>query len=318
MDTRGSSKVVYAMAFAWLFGTVACAGDGDAGDTDGKATESAADADGGDGDGDGDGDAGDGDGDGDGDGGDGDGGADPSAGCGEPHDDVEGEWTQHTVDVDGTERIYDVLLPQGYDDREGYAVVYEFHGCNSNEERENNNVPVEASADGGAIFVRGRAVDDCWDTDGAGGDVAFADALVELVESSYCADPDRRFATGYSSGSFMAHQLSCIRGDVYRGVASIAGGTAGTDCVGKTAALLIHDDTDEQVKIPASEGALARHLERNGCEPDASAPVDPDPCVAFEGCDAGYPVVWCVTTGQAHGRQDDLAGPAFWNFLSAL
>ncbi len=26
-------------------------------------------------------------------------------------------------------------------------------------------------------------------------------------------------------------------------------------------------------------------------------PIDPSPCVAYQGCDAGYPVIWCEHTG---------------------
>jgi len=38
------------------------------------------------------------------------------------------------------------------------------------------------------------------------------------------------------------------------------------------------------------------------------------PCVRYQGCDPGYPVVWCQTTGQGHNRQDSYAGP-FWTFF---
>ena len=73
------------------------------------------------------------------------------------------------------------------------------------------------------------------------------------------------------------------------------------------------------VNISASEGARDTHLQRNGCD-DASptSPVDPSPCEAYAGCDEGYPVVWCQTSGQFHGRQDELAATAFWGFLDAL
>ena len=49
---------------------------------------------------------------------------------------------------------------------------------------------------------------------------------------------------------------------------------------------------------------------------DATA-VDPESCVAYSGCGEN-PVVWCETMGMQHMRQDRLAAPAFWNFLSSL
>lgn len=238
-----------------------------------------------------------------------------SAGCGMPSELATGEWIERSVDVDGTTRVWFVWLPEGYDPARRYPVVYQWHGCS--DRRENNNVPVQRESGGDAIHVRGRAVERCWDTSPAGPDVAFFDALVREVESTWCADPERRFATGYSSGAFMTHQLSCVRGDALAGVASIAGGQAGRSCEGRTAALLIHDRGDGTVGIGASEGARDRHLMRNGCG-DGSAPVEPSPCERYEGCDAGFDVVWCETEGMGHARQDGLAAPAFWNFLNRL
>ena len=88
------------------------------------------------------------------------------------------------------------------------------------------------------------------------------DAMVGAIESRFCADPDRRFATGYSSGAFMSHRLACVRGDVLRGVATIGGGQGGRDCSGIVGALLIHDQDDGTVRIRASETMLHRSPSR--------------------------------------------------------
>ncbi|MEM6790409.1 MAG: hypothetical protein AAF928_04885 [Myxococcota bacterium] len=247
------------------------------------------------------------------------GGATGSEGCGVTNaDDVE-TWVAKTLTSGGVTREYFVWLPAGYDPATPYPVVYQFHGCSGNPNKENNNPPVQAQSGADAIHVRGRAVANCWDTAAGGADVLFFDDLVAAIESEVCADPKRRFATGYSSGAFMSHRLACERGDVLRGVATIAGGSAGTGCVGRVAALLIHDERDGTVNISTSEAARDRHLENNGC--DAMAPPTPGdrpPCEAYAGCDEGWPVVWCATTGQNHARQDGLSAPAFWAFLSTL
>lgn len=239
-----------------------------------------------------------------------------SEGCGQAASDPTEQWVERSVTVDGQARTYFVFLPAGYDPMSAYPVVYRFHGCSGNPNRENNNPPVQDASGADAIHIRGRAVNNCWDNGAGSEDVLFFDALVAEVEATWCADEARRFATGYSSGAFMTHRLACERGDVLRGVASIAGGLAGGNCVGQTAALLIHDDTDPTVPIANSESARDRHLENNGCQMTTS-PVMPDPCVAYDR-GAELPVVWCQTTGNGHGRQDGLAGPAFWGFLSAL
>lgn len=242
-----------------------------------------------------------------------------SAGCGMAATIGAEEWVAHAMDVGGVTRDYFIYLPAGYDPSRAYPVVYQFHGCSDNPMRENNNVPVQRESGADAIHVRGRAIDDCWDTSPDGTGVALFDALVTEIEATYCADPERRFATGYSSGSFMTHRLACVRGDVLRGVASIAGGQGGGSCAGPVAALLIHDEDDPTVGISASEGARDAHLMRNGCDAmAATTPTEHPPCEEYAGCGAGLPVVWCQTSGMNHGRQDALAAPAFWDFLSGL
>lgn len=256
-----------------------------------------------------------------GNGGSGAGGEEPvgSEGCGVAVADATEQWVPKTVEVNGASREFFVRLPAGYDTRRAYPVVYQFHGCSNQPAKENNNPPVHEQSGPDAIVVRGRAVDNCWDISANGSDVAFFDALVDAVESSFCADPDRRFAAGYSSGAFMSHRLACDRGEALRGVASIAGGLAGNACEGQVAALLIHDQGDETVDISQSENARDRHLANNGCDDDApTTPWGPAPCVAYAGCDPGHPVIWCETTGQNHSRQDGLSAPAFWQLFSTL
>lgn len=240
-----------------------------------------------------------------------------SQGCGTASADPTAQWVAKTADVSGVTRDYFVRLPAGYDETRAYPVIYQFHGCSSSAQKENNNVPVEQSSGPDAIIVRGRAVDDCWDASKSSPDVLFFDAMVAATEAAYCADTSRRFVAGYSSGAFMTHLLSCVRGDKIRGVASIAGGQGGSQCTGKVAALLIHDENDTTVQISASEAARDRYLSENGCG-DTTAPFDPSPCVAYDGCDPALPVVWCQTSGKNHDRQDGFAGPAFWGFLSKL
>lgn len=242
-----------------------------------------------------------------------------SAGCGTPIDSPEQAWIPRTVDIDATTREYWIWLPPGYDPETPYPIVYRFHGCSGSANPQDNNPPVQDQSDPSAVHVRGRAVGECWDAGPNGPDVAFFDALVAAAEDELCVDPDRRFATGYSSGAFMSHRLSCERGDMLRGVATIAGGSGGNECVGQVAALLIHDTEDPQVGINASIAARDLNLQRNGCDTKApTTDVDPAPCVSYAGCDDGYPVVWCQTSGQGHSRQDGLSAPAFWGFLDAL
>lgn len=261
------------------------------------------------------GDAGNGDGDG-GNGNDDGGGGSDGEGCGEAASIALGSWVEQSVAVAGEgDRAYFVRLPTGYDPDREYPVVYQLHGCSSNPDRESNNVPVENQTGTDAIHVRGRAADNCWDNTT---DLPYFDAMVDDVEASFCTDTDRRMLTGYSSGAFFAHRIACVRGDQFLGVATIAGGSPGSNCVGEVAVLQIHDTNDNTVLI-GNSGYPTRDfwVSANGCD-DTTTDTDPEPCVAYDGCNVGTPVVWCETSQQDHSRQDSFAAPIFWDFLSSL
>jgi len=84
------------------------------------------------------------------------------------------------------------------------------------------------------------------------------------------------------------------------------------------AVLQIHDTNDNTVLI-GNSGYPTRDfwVSANGCD-DTTTDTDPEPCVAYDGCNVGTPVVWCESSQQDHSRQDSFAAPIFWDFLSSL
>jgi poly(3-hydroxybutyrate) depolymerase len=238
-----------------------------------------------------------------------------SAGCGMSTTQMLSSWVQSNVMANGSSRPYSVYLPTGYDPMRAYPVVVLLHGCGSG----TNNLPMERQTGADAILIRGTgsAADTCWTTNATGADVAFFDAMVSDVKARFCTDTGRFFAVGYSSGSWLANQLGCIRTSTLRALATVAGGNPGVrDCGGPIAHMFVHDQGDMSNGISGSESARDRLLTENGCD-ESITPVaeEPSPCVRYQGCDPGYPVVWCATTGQGHNRQDSMAAPAFWNFF---
>ena len=241
-----------------------------------------------------------------------------SDGCDTSTSQATEEWVQSMVTTDDGMRPYSVWLPENYDASRAYPVIVLLHGCGSG----TNNVPLERETGADAILMRGTgsAADTCWDSGANGPDVAFFDAMVADVEARFCADTSRIFAVGYSSGSWLANQLGCIRADVLRGIATVAGGNPGVrNCGGPIAQMFVHDTGDTSNVISGSESARDRLLTLNNCD-ESSEPVpeEPSPCVRYQGCDPGYPVVWCATSGEGHNRQDNLTAPAFWNFFQEL
>jgi len=77
---------------------------------------------------------------------------------------------------------------------------------------------------------------------------------------------------------------------------------------------LIHDADDPENNISGGIKARDRLLKLNGCSTETK-PVAPEPCVEYQGCKAGYPVVWCQTAGKGHSRQDALTVPAIYDFF---
>lgn len=242
---------------------------------------------------------------------------DGSNGCGAATSVATGSYVEQSLSVGSATRPFFVRLPNGYDPQRAYPVVFENHGCSSNADRQNNNVPLANQVGDNAILVRGRAAGNCWDTKDDGPDGAYLETLRTEVDKRWCVDTNRRYLTGYSGGAFMAHVLACRSGEHYRGVATIAGGQGGSSCTPDMPALLIHDADDGTVNVSASRTTRDGYITRNGCNA-SEAPTDytPDPCVASVSCDA--PVVYCETNGRGHDRQDAFAAPIFWSFLNSL
>jgi polyhydroxybutyrate depolymerase len=241
-----------------------------------------------------------------------------SAGCDKTTTQALNSWVESMVMTSGANRPYSVRLPTGYDPARAYPVVVLLHGCGSG----TNNVPIEKASGSDAILVRGTgsAANTCWEAAANGKDVAFFDSMVADTKARFCADESRVFIVGYSSGSWLANQLTCIRGDVVRGAATVAGGESSNGkCGVPVARIFLHDTEDMDNKIADDERARTRQLTQNMCDASAApTDVEPSPCKAYSGCKAGYPVHWCQTTGKGHSAQSDLAPSAFWNFFKAL
>jgi poly(3-hydroxybutyrate) depolymerase len=223
-------------------------------------------------------------------------------------------WESSSVNDGQGEKAYDVWLPENYDSTRSYPVVMLLHGCGS----PTNNVPLEGQTGSDSIVIRGAGSggDGCWDDVQ---DLPYLDAMLDDVQANFCVNPDHLFAVGYSSGSWVASKLSCVRGDIFRGIATVTGGEPGgiQGCSGQVGRMYVHDNTDNDNLLEWDTPSRDRMIQTNNCD-STTDPVEPSPCVEYQGCDPGYPVVWCETSGQGHSRQDDLAAPAFWNFFQSL
>jgi poly(3-hydroxybutyrate) depolymerase len=233
----------------------------------------------------------------------------------------------------GAERVYEVRLPASYAPDRAYPVVFEDHGCDG-------SIPfhIEKATGTDAIVVALRAASNqdnnymggCFATgpnDSELTEVPYFDAVVKALESNLCVDPSKLFMEGYSSGSWLTNLLGCVRAKTIRGQANATGGLPAVmpaQCEGPIAALLAHDDTDDQNKFEEGIKARDRIKAINGCS-DATMPYEwdtnpstPSTCVQYQGCKDGYPLIWCPTHGKGHSDQVPITTTGAWKLWSSL
>jgi polyhydroxybutyrate depolymerase len=244
-----------------------------------------------------------------------------SAGCGVTDFAAAGPGT---IDVAGTAREYIVALPQGYDPKKQYKLVYAWHGLGGTAASIARNwYGLSTRALNSTIFVAGQGLATANDggagwPNTSGRDVAFVKALHERMRSTYCIDEERVFSVGMSYGGIMSNTLGCQMGDVFRAIAPIAGsGPQGfgraAPCTGQVAAWLAHGNMDTVVTFASGQSSRDHWVQANHCEAQ-TMPTEPSGCVAYQGCDDGQPVHWCEFAG-GH-TVPAFASAAIWTFFS--
>jgi poly(3-hydroxybutyrate) depolymerase len=232
----------------------------------------------------------------------------------------------------GAERVYELRLPKNYDMNRPYPVVFEDHGCDG-------SIPfhIEKATGTDSIVVALRAADNqdnnymggCFATgpnDAQLTEVPYFDAVVTTLELNLCVDKSKLYMEGYSSGSWLTNLLGCVRANVIRGQGNATGGLpkVPAECQGPIAAMLVHDDTDTMNTIQEGMKARDRIKAINGCS-DETMPYQWDvnantmsTCVAYQGCKAGYPLIWCPTHNKGHSDQVPITTVGLWKFWSSL
>ncbi|MET0388735.1 MAG: prolyl oligopeptidase family serine peptidase [Polyangiales bacterium] len=252
----------------------------------------------------------------------------PSSGCGMATPPAGGD---KTLDVDGTTREYIVRVPADYDPQKPYRLIFAWHGLGGTAAQIANGFGggyygLASRSMNSAILIAGQGLPTMSANGEAGGagwpntggrDVAFVRKLVEWASTSYCIDMSRIFSVGMSYGGIMSNTLGCQMGDVFRAIAPMSGSGplrfGGGTCVGQVAAWLSHGTMDTVVQFSAGEGSRDHWVMTNHCTAE-TAPVTPDGCVAYQGCDGGFPVHWCQFEG-GH-TVPPFAGDAIWQFFS--
>jgi polyhydroxybutyrate depolymerase len=242
-----------------------------------------------------------------------------SAGCGKAQFPPS---ARNTIMVGDLNREYIVKLPTNYDPNKPYKLVFTWHFLGGSAQGIAGGFGggfygLESMAAGTAIFVSPEGIDAAWPNTG-GRDVNFARAMVEWMRANYCIDNARIFSTGFSYGAIMSNTVGCQMGDVFRAIAPMAGSGplafGGGGCKGPVAAWIFHGTADNVVQFTGGQRSRDHWVMTNGCTM-MTTPGTPSQCVEYQGCKAGYPVVWCENPGAGH-TQPSYGGSAIWKFFS--
>jgi len=229
-----------------------------------------------------------------------------SAGCGNANPvpcDTSG--SPCTISANGKARAYYVVLPDNYDESNPYPVVFQFHPLGGNAEQGMNMYNFRAHFPD-AIYVTPDGLTSGqfqgWsNTDGE--DEELTRNIVAMIEEQYCIDKTRYFSGGFSFGGSMSYTAALCMDDIFRAVGVMAGapisGASSCDPDRPVAAWINHGTADDALQITLSEPLRDELVVKNGCG-TMTKPIEPSPCVAYDDCDSGFPVVWCEQEGVGH------------------
>ncbi|MDO8345818.1 MAG: cellulose binding domain-containing protein [Cellvibrio sp.] len=238
-----------------------------------------------------------------------------SAGCGAPAKLTNG---RRTISVNGLNREYVLDIPSNYNQNNPYKLVFGWHwrGGSANDVVGQGYYGMKSLSNNSAIFVAPdrAAGTDGW-TNANGRDIAFLQSMLTQLKSSLCIDESRIFSTGWSYGGMMSFAVGRELPTTFRAIAPVSGAflTPHVDSGSATAAWIAHGNNDTVVSQSSGIQARDAYLRANGCS-NTTVPVQPSPCVEYQNCSAGKPVVWCSFNG-GHSQPSFYSSGA-WNFFN--
>ena len=217
-------------------------------------------------------------------------------------------------------RSFRIHVPPSYNGHSLVPVLFNFHGqARTAEEQDAYSGLIPLSDEKGFILVSPEGGDypQQWNIVGVYAedgidDVGAVSAMVDSVESGFCVDAGRVFATGISNGGQMAAQVGCYLPDKFAGVAPVAG-IVFQGCDGPPVAVITFHGTDDyNVPYDTAPEAVAEWAKYNGCpsEPETERVGEQVVLESYFGCD-GAPVLFYTLEGGGHtwpGAPDDSGG----------
>lgn len=158
-------------------------------------------------------------------------------------------------------------------------------------------------------------------------DLAFVDALLRSVPSSYAVDRSRIYAIGFSKGGMMAYRAACVLNGQITAIAAVSATLSSADCPNPqgVSVLHIHGTDDRNVPLGGGVGEFTRGKSNwpavgrgigyftsgNQCAPQGitTRPSSDTTCTAQQ-CGGNEKVELCLVQGGGHAWPG--AEPANW------
>jgi polyhydroxybutyrate depolymerase len=258
-----------------------------------------------------------------------------SSGCNKAVTEPAGKWTTHDtmVTVDAkfsaqSKRRYFTNPPKDYDPSTPLPLTLWGNGCGTGSTAE-GELLMGGPASTSSVQVQLLAFSGCFSA-GPDGDNAdspelpYFDQVLTEVEAEYCIDKSKVYVAGYSSGAWFTALMSCNRANVLGGVGWAAAGLQlnHDPCTGQVPAIVVRGAGDTGTPEAQTLAAIDSLVMRNGCT-KTTKPWDPgekafdtSPCVEYQGCQAGFPVVYCSVPG-GHTDGGSLTSQGFWKFWTS-
>ncbi len=242
-----------------------------------------------------------------------------------------------TIASGGLERTFQLDVPQSALTGAPVPLVLVYHGVFSTgpEIQANTGFPGKAAAEG-FVTAAGDGIGQSWNAgvccQPAQGenvdDVGFTRDMVAAIESEYCIDTQRVYATGFSNGSAMVFRLACEAADLFAAFAPVGGSLALFPCEPSQPRpiQITNMISDPVVNYRLGEFSFGELLKLNACS-DARDSVQLAPtasCAIAPDCADGSTTEFCSVSDLGHRWPGGATNPdgafhatdAVWSFLS--
>jgi polyhydroxybutyrate depolymerase len=231
--------------------------------------------------------------------------------------------TSESIEVDGSTRRYILSVPKNYDAGRSYPLLLALHGDDQTADDFVSFSKMEASTGQDAIVAYPDGSVDLFTAYNQNVDQRLIEVIILALKDRVSIDASKIWGFGYSKGAYQLNEIACRKPGLLKAMAIHAGGAPqerdvndAVDCpkaIG-IATFVVHGAHDEP---GGGEFGAQYWASRANCNQTRS-PSTPAMCEAYDGCDQGKPVVFCVVPNQPHYPLYGSAAADSWAWFEKL